>query len=95
QGDQGFPFHTHAKSVKLSLISLLLYGFASAAEVSVRHGNSTHRAIAHLGRIVSVGLLVGSLASVCPVVFVVLAIRLAMFHPVVLLSYVNPLAIVL
>ncbi|GJT78537.1 putative RNA polymerase II transcription factor B subunit 1-1 [Tanacetum coccineum] len=63
QGDHGFPFHTHAKSVKLSLISLLFYGFASAAEVSVRHGNSTHRAIAYLGRIVSVGLLVGSLAS--------------------------------
>ncbi|MFS7927721.1 hypothetical protein Hanom_Chr04g00312411 [Helianthus anomalus] len=67
QGDPQFPFQTHAQVVMLSVTCVLMYGFSSAAQHLI---NATHLGpdsviaiTACLGRIASLCILVGSLAS--------------------------------
>ncbi|PWA87490.1 hypothetical protein CTI12_AA130030 [Artemisia annua] len=62
----GFPFHTHPHAVKVSITSILFYGFASIADraASARGLNDTSvfAIIARLGRIFSLCIFMASLA---------------------------------
>ncbi|KAK1419046.1 hypothetical protein QVD17_28202 [Tagetes erecta] len=66
QGVTGFPFQTHPRIIMFSVTSLLLYGLASALELVVYSimgldPTSVYAVIAHLGKIASLFILVGSL----------------------------------
>ncbi|KAK1419047.1 hypothetical protein QVD17_28203 [Tagetes erecta] len=67
QSVPGFPFDSHPVSIMLSVTSLLMYGLASVGEVGVSVAGLDHTSvyavITHLGKIVSLCMLVGSLAS--------------------------------
>lgn len=68
QGNPEFPFQTHSHAIIVSVTSLLVYGLASAIEHVVIYGagldpTSDCAMIARLGRIGSLCILVGSLAS--------------------------------
>lgn len=64
QGKTGFPFETHPQAVMVAVSSLLMYGFASAAEHILSATLIVDYAlIARLGRMVSLYMLVGSLAT--------------------------------
>lgn len=65
QGDTKFPFHTHPQTVMLSVICVLMYGFASAAQhffaVTRLSPNSVYAIVAHLGRMIALCILVACL----------------------------------
>lgn len=67
QGAKEFPFKTHPQTIMFSVTSLMIYGLASAAELVISAAGldptCIYAVIAHLGKVISLCILVISLAS--------------------------------
>lgn len=67
QGNNKFPFETHPRAVIVSLTTLVIYAFASAAEPVIYAAGFNHTCvyaiIARLGRLGALFILVASLLS--------------------------------